>query len=143
MSERVSGPNAAFLGRGWSFPPSFGQGGQEVAMVAGEEDIAQSLHIIFATALGERVMRGDFGCELNQYMFEEIDNTLLTKLSSAVSDAILYHEPRVRLDDVGVFEDDETAGLMTISVHYTVRATNTRFNLVYPFHLLEATARGV
>ena len=49
--------DASFLGRGWSFPPEFGPGGAEVAMVAGEEDIAQSLSILFGTALGERVMR--------------------------------------------------------------------------------------
>jgi len=68
MSDRVVDNGAPFLGRGWSFPPAFGAGGREVATVAGEEDIAQSLHIIFATELGERVMRDDFGCDLHRYV---------------------------------------------------------------------------
>ncbi|HEX3349525.1 MAG TPA: GPW/gp25 family protein [Acetobacteraceae bacterium] len=143
MSDRVVDGAAAFLGRGWGFPPAFGTGGQEVAMVAGEEDISQSLRIIFATELGERVMRDDFGCDLRRYVFEEMDNTLLTKIGAAVSDAILYHEARIRLDGVDVSESGQTPGLIAIAVTYTVRSSNTRFNLVYPFYLQEATARGL
>jgi phage baseplate assembly protein W len=143
MSSNVVDNGASFLGRGWSFPPAFGAGGKEVAMVAGEEDIGQSLRIIFATELGERVMRADFGCQLRGYLFEEVDNTLLTKIRSAVSDAILYHEPRIRPDVVDVSESDQTPGLIAISVTYTVRTSNTRFNMVFPFYLIEATARGL
>ena len=134
--------DAAFLGRGWAFPPEFGPGGAEVAMVAGEEDIAQSLSILFATALGERVMRETYGCDLSRYMFEEVDQSLLTSISGAVSDAILYHEPRIRLDGVEVTESNQTEGLILIAVRYAVRANNTRFNLVYPFYLTEAAGRA-
>ena len=134
--------NAAFLGRGWSFPPEFGPGGAEVAMVAGEEDIAQSLTILFGTALGERVMRESYGCDLSRYMFEEVDQSLLTSISGAISDAILYHEPRIRLDGVEASASDQADGLILIAVRYTVRANNTRFNMVYPFYLIEAAGRG-
>ena len=133
--------DASFLGRGWSFPPEFGPNGAEVAMVAGEEDIAQSLAILFGTALGERVMRETYGCDLSRYMFEEVDQSLLTSISGAVSDAILYHEPRIRLDGVDVSESDQTEGLILIAVRYAVRASNTRFNMVYPFYLTEAAGR--
>jgi phage baseplate assembly protein W len=132
----------SFLGRGWSFPPRFGAGGAEVAMVAGAEDIHQSLQIIFATELGERVMREDFGCSLASFVFEEIDQTLLTRLRSAIADSILYHETRIRLDSVDITENRDIAGLLQIAIHYTVRATNSRFNMVYPFYLKEATAAG-
>ena len=134
--------NAAFLGRGWSFPPEFGPGGAEVAMVAGEEDIAQSLTILFGTALGERVMRESYGCDLSRYMFEEVDQSLLTSISGAISDAILYHEPRIRLDGVEASASDQADGLILIAVRYTVRANNTRFNMIYPFYLIEAAGRG-
>ena len=133
--------DASFLGRGWSFPPEFGPNGAEVAMVAGEEDIAQSLSILFGTALGERVMRETYGCDLSRYMFEEVDQSLLTSITGAVSDAILYHEPRIRLDGVDVSESDQTEGLILIAVRYAVRASNTRFNMVYPFYLTEAAGR--
>jgi len=106
--------------------------------VAAEEDISESLTILFGTAPGERVMRQDYGCELSRYLFEEVDQSLLTSIRSTVSDAILYYEPRIRLDGVDVAESADTPGQMTISVRYTVRANNTRFNLVYPFYLNEA-----
>jgi uncharacterized protein len=128
----------AFLGRGWAFPPEFGPGGAEVAMVAAEQDIAESLTILFGTALGERAMRADFGCDLSRYMFEEVDRALLGSIRDAVSDAVLYHEPRIRLDGVDVAENGETPGLIAIAVRYTVRANNTRFNMVYPFYVNEA-----
>src|SRR4051812_9955778 len=105
MSGRVTDPGTAFLGRGWAFPPGFGPGGREVATVAGEADIAESLRILFATELGERVMRPDFGCDLRRYVFEEVDNTLLAKIAAAVTDAVLYHEPRIRLDGVEAAPD--------------------------------------
>lgn len=130
----------SFLGRGWAFPPTFSGGGADVAMVADVADIAESLEIIFATELGERVMRQDFGSSLFAFVFEEIDRTLLARVKSTVADAVLYHEPRVRLDGVEVAEDAETPGLLRISVSYTVRATNSRFNMVYPFYIEEATA---
>jgi phage baseplate assembly protein W len=133
--------DATYLGRGWAFPPEFGPGGAEVAMVAGEEDISQSLTILFGTALGERVMREDYGCELSHYMFEEVDQALLTSIRGAVTDAILYHEPRIRLDGVEVVENGDSPGQITIGVRYTLRANNTRFNLVYPFYLNEAAGR--
>ena len=88
-------------------------------------------------------MRGDFGCDFQRYVFEAVDNTLLTKIGSAVSDAILYNEPRIRLDDVAVTENADTPGLVAISMSYTVRSTNSRFNMVYPFYLIEATVRGL
>jgi len=111
-------------------------------MAAGEEDIAQGLTILFGTAVGERVMRENYGCDLTHYMFEEADQSLLTSIGGAVSDAILYYEPRIRLDGVDVTASDQTEGLILIAVRYTVRANNTRFNLVYPFYLIEGAGRG-
>jgi uncharacterized protein len=54
----------------------------------------------------------------------------------------LYHEPRIELDRLDISEDQATEGLLLISLDYTVRSTNSRFNLVYPFYLNEATMPG-
>ncbi len=127
-----------FLGTGWSFPPTFGRGGAEVAMVSGVEDIQQSLHILLSTRLGERVMQDEFGCALDSVVFEEIDQGLMNTLNRSISDAILYHEPRITLDQIDVNESVEQPGLLLISLAYTVRSTNSRFNMVYPFYINEA-----
>jgi uncharacterized protein len=129
---------AGFQGRGLAFPPAFGPGGASVAMVEGDEDIAQSLQIILGTRPGERVMQSRFGCDLDAVLFEEIDSNLLASVTRLVSDAILYHEPRIDLEAVRVLPDTQTPGLLTIEVAYRSRLTNSRWNLVYPFYLREA-----
>lgn len=133
----------SFLGVGWHFPPTFTAGGAAVQMVSGVEDIQQSLQILLATAPGERVMQDDFGCDLHRVLFEEVDRDLINRLSTLISDAILYHEPRIRLDLLDITESQSEQGLLLIQLYYTVRSTNSRFNMVYPFYLQEATGNVV
>lgn len=52
--------NDAFLGTGWSFPPVLTDTG--VQLSGYEQDIRESLHVLFSTAPGERVCRYDYGC---------------------------------------------------------------------------------
>ena len=127
-----------FLGRGWSFPPTFAPGGSDVDMVEGADDVAQSLEILFSTEPGERMMRKRFGSSLRRHMFAEIDQTMLTEMRGAIYDAMLEFEPRIDIDSIDIVESGETAGLLTISLHYTLRGTNSRYNLVYPFFIREA-----
>ena len=134
--------DANFLGRGWSFPPSFTPGGAEVLTVAGEDDIEQSLGLLLATRRGERVMRPNFGCDLNEFLFEEVTPALVGQVRDLISAAILHHEPRVTLNEVEVSDQQASEGLLLVQIDYTVRATNSRYNLVYPFYLREA-AGGV
>jgi len=129
----------AFLGRGWAFPPAFSAGGAQVSMVDGEDDIEQSLTILLATRRGERVMQPAFGCDLSEFLFAEITPALVGQVRDLVSDAILDHEPRVLLNEVEVSDERADEGLLLITIDYTVRATNSRFNLVYPFYLREAS----
>ena len=112
-------------------------------MVTGVEDIRESLQILLSTRLGERVMQDEFGCELHSVLFEEVDQGLINTLISAISDAILYHEPRIKLDQLDVSESETEQGLLLISIDYTVKSTNSRFNMVYPFYINEASTPGL
>lgn len=111
-------------------------------MVSGPEDIHQSLQILLATQLGERVMEDEFGCDLSVFLFEEIDQGLINSVTGMISDAILYHEPRITMDRLEITESASEAGLLLISIDYTIRSTNSRYNMVYPFYLKEATIPG-
>ncbi len=126
----------SFLGTGWHFPPSFTDNGQDVWRVADEEDIQQSLHILLTTAQGERVMLEDFGCDLNRFVFEEMDRSLANGLARTVMDALLRYEPRIDVEKVEAVTS-ETEGQLLIHVIYRVLATNSRFNLVFPFYQKE------
>lgn len=138
-SAGASSIDQAFLGRGWSFPPAFSRGGAGVEMVENAEDIHQSLQILLGTTRGERVMLESFGCDLSGLLFEEGDHWLRSRIQSLVRDAITEHEPRVLLDEVTVDGQELRSGALRVSVRYTVRGTNSRFNMVFPFYLTEAT----
>ncbi len=132
----------SFLGKGWHFPPSFTDNGRDVWRVAGEEDIRQSLQIVLATKPGERVMLESFGCDLNQFVFEEIDRSLMTHLAGIVEDALLYYEPRIVVENVEVEASGAVDGVLLIHVAYRVPATNSRYNWVFPFYQQEGANSG-
>jgi phage baseplate assembly protein W len=131
----------SFLGRGWSFPPLFSLAQKGVVMAADEEDIRQSLRILLSTALGERVMQPKYGCNLNDLLFEPLNTTVRTYIRGLVKQAILIYEPRIQLNDVSIEMLDEPSGRVDLVVDYTVRTTNSRYNLVYPFYREEAAVR--
>jgi phage baseplate assembly protein W len=84
-------------------------------------------------------MQESFGCELQALLFEEGDQWLMSRIERTIRDAISQHEPRITLDDVSVDGQDVRAGSLMVSVRYTIRGTNSRFNMVFPFYLTEAS----
>jgi uncharacterized protein len=137
---RQAKEDLAFLGRGWSFPPAFSRGGTDVEMVSNAEDIQQSLRILLGTTQGERVMQELFGCNLRDLLFDEADQWLIARIERTIKDAITLHEPRITLDEVLVDGQDVRAGALSISIRYTIRGTNSRFNMVFPFYLTETSS---
>jgi phage baseplate assembly protein W len=127
----------AFLGKGWSFPPQFFANGNQVAMVSAEQDINQSLFILFSTALKERVMFPEYGSDMSGYVFEEMSQSLINSLQDSVTTAILKNEPRIITESVQVTAGD-LQGRLDIAIVYTILATNNRYNMIYPFYLTEA-----
>lgn len=128
-----------FLGRGWSFPPAFDLRDGAVEMVADKQDIIESLYILMTTIPGERLMRPEYGCALQQYMFENIDTTTSADLKSIIADAILYYEPRITVNQIDIDDIDTSEGIYRISIDFTIRQTNTRSNIVIPFCWQEGT----
>lgn len=128
-----------FLGRGWSFPPTFDKLKGTVEMVEDNNDILQSLHILFTTVLRERVMLPEYGSTLQNEVFEEMNDALLERIKHMMTDAILFFEPRILLEDIEVRGNLEQDGRVDVHLTYMVRQTNVRNNAVYPFYLLEGT----
>ena len=98
----------------------------------------QSLEILLKTGLEERVMHPDFGCELQECVFKNIDVKLVALLKDRISKAVLNHESRIDLNTVDILEDQE-GGTILIKINYTIRQTNTRFNYVFPYYINEGT----
>lgn len=127
-----------FLGKGWSFPPSFSTGGRDVDMASGIEDIRQSLEILFKTRLGERIMQEEYGSILVEFQFEDLSAGILNRLKHKIEEAVLYHEARIDLLNVHIDLQRQSEGILLIQLDIRIRANNSRFNLVFPFYLQEA-----
>jgi len=132
-----------YLGTGWSFPPRFlkTQLGPQVGMISGEADIQESLKILLATRVGERILQPKYGCNLDELLFEPLNTTVKTYIRGLVRQAILMYEPRIELEGVEIEAIDEPAGTIELLVSYRVRATNSRFNMVFPFYQGEMVER--
>jgi uncharacterized protein len=130
---------SSFLGRGWSFPPEFVAAAGDVVMTEEQADIDASLRILFGTAAGERFLAPSYGLDLRDLQFEPLSTSVRTFVEDRIRTSVLIHEPRISVVSLQVIGPSELDGTLRIALEYTVRATNSRFNLVYPFYLGDAT----
>lgn len=128
-----------FLGTGWSFPPRFEKAGAGIKMVSDEEDIRQSLTILFNTSAGERIMRPEYGCNIRSFLFQSIDNSFQNYMKDTILNAILKYESRIIVNELNIDTSDYADGIVVLELVYTIRTTNNRNNMVFPFYLNEGT----
>jgi phage baseplate assembly protein W len=122
-----------FLGIGLRFPFRIEEG--KLAWSKYEDSIRESVMLILSTALGERVMRPDFGCKLHELVFSPNDTSTASLAIFHVEEALKKWEPRIELIKVDANADKKEGDRLNISIEYRVISTNTRYNLVYPFYL--------
>ncbi|MEY2996106.1 MAG: hypothetical protein RLZ86_890 [Actinomycetota bacterium] len=123
-----------FVGRGFPFPLRIDERGS-MTLVGGTEELERSMAVVISTAPGERPFRPRFGCRIWELMFEPINEATMGLMEMYVEEAIRMWEPRVDVDQILV-EPDSMDGAVRISIDYTVRSTNDRRNLVYPFYTI-------
>ena len=125
----------AFLGVGWGFPVK--PVGGRLQYASYEDDVEQAIQIILLTDRGERPMLPQFGGGLRDFVFEPNSTVTHRAIEHVVRDALRDWEPRITIDRVAVTPDLDQPNLLLIQVDYVVRATNSFYNRVYPFYLLE------
>ena len=134
--------NRAFLGAGMKFPPQIDPGTGRFAVSSREQSVRESVYLILMTHQGERWLEPGFGSRMMSYAFMDTSPTTMRILSDELRDMLLRQEPRISEVDVEV--DPETReGCLLVSITYTVAATNTRDNLVFPFYLNAAREETV
>lgn len=124
-----------FVGSGWAFPVGVAPTGS-VALVSGEDEIEQAIWIVLSTQPGERPMRPDFGCGIQDYVFANADATTAGRIAYEVRMALGRWEPRIDVIDVKVLVDADDRTVLYIDIGYRIRATNSTRNLVFPFYTI-------
>ncbi|MEN3359150.1 MAG: uncharacterized protein V7637_3132 [Mycobacteriales bacterium] len=128
-------PENSFVGTGWNWPVEPDSTGA-IALISGTEELEQAMYLVLATAPGERPMRPEFGCRLQEYVFAPADAATAGMLAAEVRAALIRWEPRVVVEDVLVSADADEPSTLWIDVRYTVRSSNDRRNLVFPFYTI-------
>jgi phage baseplate assembly protein W len=85
------------------------------------------------------VMQPSYGCGLKAMVFATINESTITELEDIIERAVLFFESRITLEDIDVNTEDALDGILKIQLNYSVRKTNTRSNIVYPFYFREGS----
>ena len=80
-------------------------------------------------------MRPTFGCAIHDILFEPNTAVTAAKIEYEVKRSLIEFEPRIGDIEVGGRPDDAGLSRMKVTISYTIRKTNTKANLVYPFYL--------
>jgi phage baseplate assembly protein W len=123
-----------FLGTGMKFPPEVDKATGRFRTVSADQAVKESVWIILFTQLTERFVRPDFGSDILSFTFMDTGITQLNILRQDITRTILSQEPRIMDVDVRT-EFLEKQGCVVVNIGYTVRGSNTRDNLVFPFYL--------
>jgi uncharacterized protein len=126
-----------FIGSGWAFPLRINERGG-IDLARGESDVRESILMILSTPIGERRMRPQFGCGVHDLVFATNNPATHGLIAYHVAEALALWEPRIELrdDSVRVQVDPADPARVLVEIDYTLRATNQRRNLVYPFYLI-------
>lgn len=132
----------AFLGKGIKFPPQVDSVTGKFKLSEYDEDIKEAIYIILMTQKGERAMLPDFGCNLQNYVYELPSSTYLNLLKVEIADALTKWEPRIINIEVDIDTRQMIDAKVIINISYVVRRTNGQDNLVFPYYLNEGNGQG-
>jgi len=99
--------------------------------VKGLDVLVQDIQILLLTIPGERVNRPEFGCNLRNQIWENIEVAAKIGEASIIS-ALNRFEHRITLTGVGTSVNSNT-GLITYSINFVINSTDSSVNLIFPF----------
>jgi len=103
---------------GWSFPPSFDSVKGVRMILEEQEDIVQSLHLLFSTQLNERVFYPTYGNSIQPFTYDSIDARMNQGLVTQLKKMISINEPRIIVEDCFLSLEDNS--ILKIQVVYSL-----------------------
>lgn len=131
-------PDKSFLGTGMKFPPQINPATGRFAVSSEAESVKESVYLILMTQKSERLVRPYFGSTIMSYTFMDLNLTTLNMMIRTLKEQILSQEPRIGEVNINV-DASSRPGCLIMEIGYTLRDSNVRDNLVFPFYL-NATA---
>lgn len=125
--------NTDFLGKGFALPLRINARGG-IAQSQNTQKIQESIRFILGTQYNERIMRPNFGCNLNSLLFAPNNRATANLAHYYVEEGLRIWEPRIIVEEITV-DNDYDINCLIIKVSYRIKATYELENLVYPFYL--------
>jgi len=129
-------PGRAYLGQGLAFPLRV-TGHGRIATARAEAKIEQAVWLIMATAVGERVMRPNYGCGVHDMLFDPNNIAAQARMGDHVRRSLTEQEPRIAVLDVTVESSPADPSAVLIRVDYRIHENNAIASLVYPYFVTE------
>ena len=129
-----------FLGVGMKFPPQVNPATGRFVTVSNEISVKESIYLILMTRRTERMVRPNFGSNIDSYVFMDINLTSLNMMSTELASAILMQEPRVRDVEINI-EPQLNVGRLIINIGYYIIDSNIYENMVFPYYLEQGNTK--
>lgn len=99
--------------------------------ISGVQLLIQDIQRLLLTLPGERPFRPDFGCNLRNQVWENIDSAAING-NAAIRDALERFEPRISVNRVAQ-TINRNSGLITYTIQFFINSDDTPVNLIFPF----------
>ncbi len=108
-----------------------------IDLVADNQAIRQSILLLLSTRPGERLMRPEYGCYLQQLVFAPNNDNTAAIARLYVKNALLRFEPRIEIVriDASRNPDPHYPSQLVITLEYRVRMTQSEETLVLSLDL--------
>ena len=99
------------------------------------QQVKSNIKNLLLTSKGERVFQPDFGCDLRDLLFEQINSETLDGVDNSIRIALDTWLPYVNINDLIIVQDESNPNEITISLEYSTTLQpdaldNITFNLV-------------
>jgi hypothetical protein len=102
-----------------------------IEMVEDDASIRQAILLLLSTRPGERVMRPDYGCDLERLVFWPNDDTTAGLAIHYVRTALDRWEPRIQILRLQTARTDADPGRLEIGLTYQIRANRRADSLQF------------
>jgi uncharacterized protein len=76
---------------------------------------------------------------MNTLVFEPLNTTVKTIMIDKIKELYCFLKPRIDAKKISLNMQNELEGEVLVEIAYIVRATNSRYNFVFPYYINEGT----
>jgi phage baseplate assembly protein W len=104
------------------------------------DTLIQDIQQLLLTAPGERLYRPEYGCEIVNMLWENIDKVEQAG-KEAIKSSLKLFEPRITVTDV-VSQINRDTGLIIFGIKFIINNTDTSVNLIFPLRTSSAISNA-